>query len=246
MPNCLQTNTGKLVYHHYAGTTNYGVVFFGGFMSDMEGTKALYLEEYCKNNNIQFTRFDYFGHGQSKGKFTDGTISIWLDNCLAILDNICIGKQVIIGSSMGGWLMLLAALARPQRIKALIGIAAAPDFTEKLIYNELTDSQRQELEDNGVYHAPSCYDDGEPYPITKQLIEDGRKHLLLDNNIDIKPPVHLIHGMQDIDVPYGLSIQIAKQVIGDNVQLSILKSGDHRMSDKASLEILEGALSKFI
>ena len=171
-----------------------GVMFLGGFMSDMTGTKATALEAHCRGAGRAFVRFDYSGHGESGGAFRDGTIGAWRDDALAVLDGVARGPQVLVGSSMGGWVMLLVALARPERVAGLVGIAAAPDFTEDLIWSTLDDETRQRLTETGAIELPCDYDD-DPYPITMGLIEEARSHLLLHAPIPLDCPIHLLQGM---------------------------------------------------
>lgn len=218
----------KLAYHHTPGSTP-GVVFLGGYRSDMEGTKALALEAHCKARGIQFTRFDYRGHGRSGGEFIESTVTNWRDDAMAVLDQITQGPQILIGSSMGGHIMLLTALARPDRVAGLIGIAAAPDFTEKLMWERGDAARKQELQDKGVIYLPSDYAD-EPYPITMKMIEDGRNHLLLDKEIPIDVPVTLLHGILDEDVPWEFSMSLAAQLRSEDVDVLIRKDADHRLS----------------
>jgi pimeloyl-ACP methyl ester carboxylesterase len=176
-PSRLRLPTGEeLAYHHLPGAAP-GVLFCGGYTSDMHGTKAVALERHCRARGRAFTRFDYRGHGASDGRFADGTIGSWLGDALAVLDRVAHGALVVVGSSMGGWIMLLLALARPERVKALVGIAAAPDFSEDLLLAEATPAQRRALAEQGYWMQPSAY--GAPYPVTARLLEDGRRHLLL-------------------------------------------------------------------
>jgi pimeloyl-ACP methyl ester carboxylesterase len=239
MASTLTTSSNQnIAYHLLEGKKNKpGIVFFGGFMSDMQGTKAIALEDFCKKNNYQYIRFDYLGHGQSSGKFTEGTIGKWKENCLTVLDKLTSGPQIIVGSSMGGWLMLLAALARPERVAALVGIASAPDFTENLIWEEFTEEEKNILMNTGQYLLKSEYGD-DPYPITKALIEDGRKHLVLDKELSFKFPVRLIHGKKDEDVPFILSEQLHKKIQCMDKKIQLLEDGDHRMSTPEAIEIL--------
>lgn len=235
-----------IAYRANEGKENHvGVVFLSGFMSDMDGTKASALHEFCKKHNYPFVRFDYFGHGKSSGKFTDGTIGIWKQNVLDVLDNLTTGKQILVGSSMGGWLMLLAALERPERIAGLVGVASAPDFTEDLIWNEMTPGQQRELQENGIFNLESEYGEA-PYPITLQLIQEGRKHLLLHSNININCPVRLIHGLKDEDVPSSLSTRIALQITSSDVKVKLVENGDHRMSTPENIELLCETIEKLI
>ena len=184
----------SLAYHQIAGKTP-GVIFFGGFMSDMTGTKALILENFCRERGQAFIRFDYRGHGQSSGKFVDGNISLWTQDALTIFDSLTEGPQILVGSSMGGWIATLVARERAERVAALIGIAAAPDFTEDLMWQSFTPEDQSKLLQNGVIYEPSDYG-YEPSPITLNLIEDGRNNLLLRAPISFTKPVRLLHGMQ--------------------------------------------------
>lgn len=227
-----------IAYHQTKGKENKpGIVFLGGFMSDMTGTKATALENFCQRQSYSFVRFDYFGHGQSSGTFVEGTIGRWRDNALAVLDHLTTGPQILIGSSLGGWLMLLVALARPQRIKALLGIASAPDFTEELIWEKMTQAQQDELLSKGTFLLPSEYNES-PYPISRQLIEEARNHLLLQNPIPISCPVRLLHGKQDDDVPFDFSIRLGEQLTTTDMCVNLIPHGDHRMSSDAVLEVI--------
>jgi pimeloyl-ACP methyl ester carboxylesterase len=203
----------------------------------MTGSKATALEEFCRSRGQAFLCFDYFGHGQSDGDFVDGTIGRWLDDALAALDTLTIGKQILIGSSMGGWLMLLAALQRPARIHGLIGIAAAPDFTEDLLLSELSAADRTKLQVDGVLTRPSAYSD-EPYLITWKLIEEARQHLLLRGPIALDCPVRLLHGMADPDVPFAVAMRLAQRLSSQDLQLRLIKDGDHRLARQQDLALL--------
>jgi len=214
-------------------------------MSDMTGTKAVALEGLCRSQGRAFTRFDYSGHGQSGGAFTEGTIGAWTADALAVLDAVTAGPQVLVGSSMGGWIMTLVALARPARIAGLVGVAAAPDFTEDLLWPQTTDAQKAALERDGVYELPSDYGE-RPYPITKALIEDGRRHLVLRGEIAIHCPIALVHGMKDAEVPFETSIKLARRLASNDVTVTLVKDGDHRMSEPAHLEHLFVALDRVL
>jgi pimeloyl-ACP methyl ester carboxylesterase len=214
-----------------------GVLFLGGFNSDMTGTKATALESFCRDRGQGFLRFDYSGHGRSAGDFREGSIGQWKDDALAILDLLTSGDQILVGSSMGGWIMLLLALARPDRVKALIGIAAAPDFTEKLIWATLTDDERERLTRDGHLAQPSEYS-ATPYVITRKLIEEARDHLLLGSSIAIDVPVRLLHGMADRDVPFQTSLELAHQLGSSDVEICLVKEGDHRLSRPADISKL--------
>jgi len=220
---------GATIAYHKIDGDGPGIVFLGGFRSDMTGTKALALEEHCRLENRAFVRFDYFAHGQSSGDFTEGTIGRWAEDAIYVLDEITDGKQILIGSSMGGWIMLLAALARPDRVAALIGIAAAPDFTETFMWQRYPEEVRETLQRDGIYFQPTPYKEG-PYAITMKLIEDGRAHLLLTRAMDINCPVHLIQGMVDDAVPWRHALAITENLTSDRVTLTLVKDGDHRLS----------------
>jgi pimeloyl-ACP methyl ester carboxylesterase len=211
-----------------------GLVFLGGFMSDMTGSKALALEAFAAARGQAFVRFDYFGHGASSGRFEEGCIGRWAEDAIAVLDELTQGPQILVGSSMGGWIMLLAALARPDAAAGLVGIAAAPDFTETLMWHAFTPEIRATLERDGVYYEPSDYGEA-PYPITRHLIEDGRTHLLMDKQIDIDCPVRLIHGLADPDVPYALSLDLMARLRSTDVEVTLVKDGGHRLSEPHDL-----------
>jgi pimeloyl-ACP methyl ester carboxylesterase len=217
-----------IAYHRHEGKTP-GVMFLGGFMSDMTGLKATSLEDHCRARGRAFVRFDYLGHGQSSGAFADGTIGRWAQDAVCVLDELTDGPQLLVGSSMGGWIMLLAALARPDRVAGLVGIAAAPDFTETLIWHRMSADARAALQRDGVWHEPSRYS-ATPYAITRTLIEDGRKHLLLEQPIAVHCPVTLVHGMEDRDVPWQHAMLIAERLLSRHVAVTLVKDGDHRLS----------------
>lgn len=221
-------NGATIAYHRSEGKTP-GVMFLGGFMSDMAGIKATTLERHCRATGRAFVRFDYFGHGESDGQFVEGTIGRWRDDALAVLDEIAQGQQILVGSSMGGWIMLLVALARPARVRALIGVAPAPDFTEDLLYRALDAEQRATLEREDVVNLPSDYGD-RPYPIARALIVEAREHLLLGAPIPLARPIRLLQGMADSDVPWRHALRIVECIAGMDVQLTLIKDGDHRLS----------------
>ncbi len=240
-PSYIRTGSGDTLAYHYANGTGAGVLFLGGFRSDMTGSKATRLQEICQKNGMPYLRFDYQGHGQSEGDFAEGSIGRWAKNAIFMLDNMPSEKNILVGSSMGGWLMLLAALARPERVAGVIGIASAPDFTEDLIRPAMNAQQARELQENGMFLAPSAY--GDPYPITRHLLDEGREHLLLrEGIIPLTCPVRLLHGMNDTDVPWTLSTRLAGKLASCDVQVAYVKDADHRMSDERCLALLENTL----
>ncbi len=240
-PTFLQLEDGRRLAYHLTDGKLPCVIFMGGFKSDMAGSKALTLEALCQERGQRFIRFDYTGHGQSSGKFREGTIGSWQQDVLDIVDKLGSEKNILVGSSMGAWQMLLAARARPEKVVALVGIASAPDFTEKLIWQQFSDVQKQTMLEKGEVLLPSCYGE-EPYPITKQLIVDGRKHLLLDAPIPIKVPVRLIHGLKDEDVPWEFSVRLAECLESNDVHVKYIKNGGHRLSEPEHLKVLSDQL----
>lgn len=203
-------------------------VWLSGFKSDMSGGKALAVEAWAKAAGHGTLLFDYSGHGQSGGAFEDGTISAWREDALAAIDAQAEGPLVLVGSSMGGWMALLAALTRPARVKGLVLIAPAPDFTEKLMWPDFTPEQQAEILGEGFTLRPSDY--GEPYPITRALIEDGRQWSILDGDIAFGGPVRILQGMQDPDVPWGHALALASALTSEQLVLTLIKDGDHRLS----------------
>ncbi len=244
-PQILTRPDGSAIAYHKTDGMSPGVVFLSGFMSDMTGGKALFVEEVCKKRGQAFLRFDYFGHGQSSGAFTDGTIGRWADDTVYALDNLTEGPQVLIGSSMGGWLMLLAALARPERVAGLVGIAPAPDFTEDILIHELTAEQRKTIEREGVLWIESEYGP-DPTPFTNGLIEDGRNHLVLRRKLPLTCPLRILHGMRDPDVPWQTALRISEMWEGDDVEIRYIKDGDHRLSRPQDLERLARTLDALL
>jgi pimeloyl-ACP methyl ester carboxylesterase len=241
-PGFLRLARGRrLAYRRLAGAAP-GVLFCGGYTSDMTGTKATALERFCRGQGRACTRFDYSGHGASSGEFAEGTIGAWAEDALAVLDRATAGPVVLVGSSMGGWIMLLVALARPERVRGLIGVAAAPDFTEDLLLPRAAPEQRRALAEQGYWMQPSAY--GEPYPVTRRLIEEARAHLVLRAPIPIRCPVHLLHGQRDPDVPWQTALRLAERLESEEVTVELVKAGDHRLSSEPDLARIEAAIQR--
>jgi pimeloyl-ACP methyl ester carboxylesterase len=216
------------------GADKPGIVWLGGFKSDMTGTKAVALEKYAAEAGRAYLRFDYSGHGESDGAFEDGTISRWLEESLAVFRAGTRGPQILVGSSMGGWIALLLARALAQageedRIAGMVLVAPAVDFTETLMWPELTEEARRDIETKGRWLRPSDYSP-EPYPITRELIEDGRKHLLFGTAIRTYGPAHILQGMLDPDVPWRHALALVEHLADDPAVLSFVRDGDHRLS----------------
>ena len=220
-----------------------GVMFLGGFRSDMTGSKALHLEAWAQSRGAGFIRFDYTGHGASSGVFEAGSIGDWARDAAEVLTALTSGPQILVGSSMGGWISLLLAKRHPERIAGFIGIAAAPDFTEDLIWPNLSQAQRAELERTGRLETPSDYSD-EPYVITAKLIRDARDHLVLREPLRIAAPVRLLHGSADPDVPMPVALRLLAHLECPNARLTVVKDAGHRLSEPEELTLLTTALEE--
>ena len=242
-PRYLDLGDGRRLAHRHASGRSPGVLFCPGFRSDMTGIKATTLEAHCRRTGRACTRFDYTGHGASSGRFEDGTIGAWKDDTLAIIDRVARGPLLIVGSSLGAWIALLAAVARPDRVRGLVGIAGAPDFTEDLIWTAASPAMRFALATEGRWTRPSAYSD-EPDVITMRLIEEGRQHLLLRAPIPLTCPVHLIHGQRDPDVPWRTSLRLAERLESDDVTVELIKDGDHRLSRPTDLARISAAVDR--
>jgi pimeloyl-ACP methyl ester carboxylesterase len=218
------------------------VVWMGGFRSDMAGTKAQALANWALASGRSYVRFDYFGHGESEGDFAQGTITRWREDALAVLDALTEGPVVPVGSSMGGWIACLCAMARPEQIKALVLAAPAPDFTEKLMAPEMSEAAKAEMAQTGVWLRPSDY--GDPYPITEALLEDGARWSILDGPVNIEAPVRILQGGEDPDVPWRHALTLAQQIKGPDVVFSLVKDGDHRLSRPQDIARLIAAVEE--
>ena len=241
-PSFLKCPDGETIAYsarpvHGAPAKKTGVVWLGGLKSDMTGTKAMALDAWAAADLRSFVRFDYFGHGQSSGDFVDGTISRWAQDAQFVLDHLTSGPQILVGSSMGGWAAILTALARPDQVKGLVFVAPAPDFTEDLMWANFSDETKALIERGEIYEQPSLYDDN-PYLISPQLIEDGRRNLVLADPIAIQCPVRILHGMKDEDVPWERSLKLVEALQSDDVTATFVKGADHRMSDEPNIALL--------
>jgi pimeloyl-ACP methyl ester carboxylesterase len=228
-----------------------GVFWLGGFKSDMKGIKAEALDQWARDHGRAMARFDYSGHGESGGDFVAGTIGRWLEESVAVFDAFCRGPQVVVGSSMGGWLALLLARELARRkppaaatVAGLVLIAPAVDFTEELMWKRFPPEVKRELEEKGSWARPSQYSP-EPYLITRGLIEEGRQHLLLDGMIETGCPVRILQGVQDPDVPWQHAVELSARFAQDDVVLTLVKDGDHRLSRPEDIERLVAAVAEF-
>lgn len=244
-PRILTRADGATIAYHRHDGRKPGIVFLGGFMSDMTGTKARHLDAFCRARGQSFLRFDYFGHGASSGDFADATVGRWKEDSLAVLDALTEGPQILVGSSLGGWLMLLAALARPGRVAGLVGIAAAADATEALMWANFAPELRERILRDGAARLPSAYDE-KGYLFTRTLIEEGRRHLLMGAPIAIDCPVRLLHGMRDPDVPWQWSLALAEKLTARDVEITLVKEGDHRLSTASDLALLTRTLEALL
>ena len=243
-PEFLARDDGeRLAYRRLEGRAP-GVVWLGGFRSDMEGTKAESLHGWSDRMGQAYLRFDYFGHGRSSGDFVKGTISRWRDDALAAFDGLSEGPQVLVGSSMGAWIAALVAKARPERIAGMVLIAPAADFTHELMWQRMSPYVQQTLMREGVWQNQSDNPE-ESYPITRALIEDGRKNLVLAERLTFPFPVRILQGMTDAEVPWQHAVKLAENIQGD-VALTLVKSGDHRLSRPEDLKLLERTLDGLI
>jgi pimeloyl-ACP methyl ester carboxylesterase len=245
------------VRHRAAVTAGRGLLWLGGFKSDMGGIKASALDRFAAMHGRACVRFDYSGHGLSEGAFTDGTVSRWLEESVAVFNACCRGPQVAVGSSMGGWLALLLARELRRRrhgrgveaqgeaacLAAMVLIAPAVDFTEALLWKRFPDAVKRQIETTGRWERPSAYSEA-PYPITAGLIEDGRRHLLLGGLIETGCPVRILQGVRDPDVPSGHAVELVSRFARDDVVLSLIKDGDHRLSRPEDIDRMLGTVAE--
>lgn len=229
-------------YCRKEGNKDVEVLFMHGTLSDKNASKSLFLKDFCERNQIGYTAFDFIGHGGSSGKYTDGTIGIWLNNALEVIDKITKGRLILVGSSMGGWISLLAARLRPERIKAVVGLAAAADFTVD-VWNSFSEKQKNDIRAKGVIYTPNGWtEEGDPWALP--LFEDAEKHLLLkeENSLNILCPITLIHGAKDDCVPLKTAFKIMDCAKSENVKVIVLKNSGHRLSEPSELCVLENEL----
>jgi pimeloyl-ACP methyl ester carboxylesterase len=221
------------------------VIFVHGYKSDMNGSKALYLDEYCQKMDYNFIRFDQLGCGNSSGEFLEQTISSYLNSIEFLIKQLTSEPVILIGSSLGGWLALLMAVKFPELINSLVCLAPAPDFSEELVWDKLTGSAKELIEKNGYVNVPGadCHD---ALPVSFKFIQDARNHLMLHKTIDITKKVHLIHGMRDGEVPYSTSLRILEKISGNQVVLKLIKDGTHRLSRQEDLEVITSSLNEIV
>ena len=239
-PSFLQTKTGRKIAYHRTEGRGPCIVFLGGLKSDMMGTKAVYLEEWAQAQGRAFLRFDYSGHGESSGAFTDGCIGDWAEDTAEAVATLTEGQVVPVGSSMGGWQALLLCRAAPDRIAGLVTIAAAPDFTEDGYWANFTDAQKARLESDGSVELPSDY--MEPYIITKRMIEDGRQQLVLRSALSLPFPVRFLQGTADTAVSVETATRLLAHAEGPDMRLTLVKDADHRFSDGPCLGLITEAI----
>ncbi|MFL2801401.1 MAG: alpha/beta fold hydrolase [Paracoccaceae bacterium] len=237
----------KIAYKKFEGKSanSPGVIFLGGLASDMEGTKANYLEKWCQLQNNSFIKFDYSGHGKSDGIFTDGSILSWAEDALSVLDNLTNGKQILIGSSMGAWIAILLAKNRPNKIHAMIGIAAAPDFTEDLMWNNFNDDEKQKILEDGILLQESQYSE-EPYKISKNLIFNSKNCLVLREKLILGFPVRILQGTADNDVPIDTALRLINHIDCNDAKLEIVKGADHSFSSDKCLKLIANNLKELL
>lgn len=239
-------NGDSLSLRRVSGKQPLEIVFMHGTLSDKNASKSLFLEDFCRKNEIGYTAFDFIGHGESSGKYTDGTIGIWFENALEIIDRATSNPLILVGSSMGGWIALLAAKARPQRVRGVVGLAAAADFTVD-VWRSFSDGQKKDILEKGVIYTPNGWtEEGDPW--TKRLFDDAEQYLLLKgkDSLDIQCPLTLIHGAKDDCVPVETAFKIMDAAKTEKVKAVILKNSGHRLSEPDELAVLENELKNLI
>ena len=240
----MNSSQGRRIAYRKTAGEGPGVVFLGGFVSDMEGTKAVYLEDWAKSTGRAFLRFDYSGHGQSSEAFQDGCIGDWAEDAGAAITTLTEGPQILVGSSMGGWISLLMARSIPDKVAGLVTIAAAPDFTEDSMLAQFSEAQRIEMDEKGKISLPSDY--GEPYVITKRLIEDGRNQLVLRSPLSLPFPVRFLQGTADEDVDMSVALRLLEHAEGANMHLTLMDGADHRFSNPECLALTVTSIAEVL
>jgi pimeloyl-ACP methyl ester carboxylesterase len=243
-PQYLETQTGRrLAYHRFSGREP-GVVFLGGLRSDMTGTKAVHLDDWARRSGRAFLRFDYSGHGQSDGAFTDGCIGDWAEDAREAITRLTEGPVVLVGSSMGGWISLLLTRRMPEKVAGLVTIAAAPDFTEDGMWSEWSEEQRRACMEEGQVALPSEY--GEDMIVTRRMIEDGRTRLVLREPLAVGVPVRMLQGTADAEVSTDTALRLLDHLDGLDIRLELVKGADHRFSDPACLDTITRAVGEVL
>jgi pimeloyl-ACP methyl ester carboxylesterase len=245
MPDVFVSPEGRRIAYHQTPGKGPGVVFLGGYRSDMTGTKAVQLQAWAERTGRAFLRFDYSGHGQSSGAFRDGGIGHWSQDAASIIAALTVGRQVLVGSSMGGWIALLVARAMPERVAGLVGIAAAPDFTEDLMRAQFSPDQMIALQTKGYVEEPSAYSD-EPNIITQDFLDDGARHLVLRAPLPLPFPVRLLQGTADADVPPSVALRLMEHATSDDLRLTLVKGADHRFSTPECLALIEASVEEVL
>jgi pimeloyl-ACP methyl ester carboxylesterase len=236
-------NLPHLAYHKIEGRSP-GILFLHGFNSDKNGVKAQQLAAWCHNQNRAFISFDHTGHGESGGEFSKGTIGLWRQDTLDILTHLADEPVICVGSSMGGWMSVLAALDAPHKVLGIVGVAAAPDFTTELLPKHLSAEQKRSLDAEGYFLRPSMY--GNPYPITRELIEESHHHLVLTAPLDCRIPLSLLHGLNDADVPWNCSLALVEKWLDPRANLNLIKGGDHRLNEPSDIGFLLNTVEKML
>ncbi|OWU79393.1 alpha/beta fold hydrolase [Phaeobacter sp. 22II1-1F12B] len=243
-PEYLETAEGRRIAYHLTPGEGPVIVFLGGLKSDMQGTKAVHLEEWARGQGFAFLRFDYSGHGESSGSFEEGCIGDWHEDTLAVVDQLTEGTILPVGSSMGGWQSLLLARERADRVMGLVTIAAAPDFTEDSYWAGFSDAQKRQLEEEGQVELPSDY--MEPYIVTRRMVEDGRKRLVLRSPLPLPFPVRCLQGTADTAVSTETALRLLDHADSPDMRLTLVKDADHRFSDGPCLGIIETAIMEVL
>lgn len=244
-PSFLTTSENRKIAYHLTAGQGPTVVFLGGFKSDMEGSKALHLEQWARGQGRAFLRFDYSGHGQSSEKFLDGCIGDWTNDAIAVINAVTDGPVVLVGSSMGGWICLILTKKIQGKICGIVGIASAPDFTEDSMWAEFSDGQKSELAQNGHLALPSDYS-VEPYIITRRLIEDGRNHLVLRDPLPLPFPARFLQGTSDTDVDQSVALRLLSHATGKDIRLILVKDADHRFSTPDCLDLITRSIEEVL